>query len=452
MKTKKACNWILMMALMVSLLGGCGGNAEPYVTSGGGRASGDKSTVGRTSGKTGNSEVTTPGAEMPFNGDVTFHDMHVTIPKSFIRDSTQSSEDVWVFERRNYTDYIMLFRGALEMQGGLTTPENYCEIMQAGGAESEVTDFQGLPCVYTVSIANNGMYATEAVVFVNDTTYALTMCTKNEADMEEYETIYASLSFDVISGAVKDDCDIRALTSREAWAEYGQAYDRVFLDLGGGSDGTEEVTFAVDAPVEHVKLYSITVAAGDGDIRYIGKQRDYRFRLLPEELFCVTLPFFGSMPNNGISYFSEEDGEEHFFTITQSGRDGTIELSETEPFETDDAIDEQSVLGYWTKLSIANTTVGALSFAADGTFVYYGTVYDVMDDPDAVIVSGMYVRGEGTWRLKGAQGDGFLYELHCEADDVPEEILVSSGGEGALDAITLSWQGDEPATYYQYFF
>ena len=138
---------------------------------------------------------------MPFNGDVTFHDMSVTIPESFIRDSTQSSEDVWIFERKNYTDYIMLFRGALEMQGGLTTPENYCEIMQSGGAESEVIDFQGLPCVYTVSIANNGMYATEAVVFVNDTTYALTMCTKNEADMEEYGTIYESLSFDVKSGA-----------------------------------------------------------------------------------------------------------------------------------------------------------------------------------------------------------------------------------------------------------
>ena len=34
MKTKKACIWILMTALMVSLLAGCGGKAEPDENSG----------------------------------------------------------------------------------------------------------------------------------------------------------------------------------------------------------------------------------------------------------------------------------------------------------------------------------------------------------------------------------------------------------------------------------
>ena len=132
---------------------------------------------------------------MPFNGEVTFHDMNVTIPSSFIRDTTQSSDDIWVFECNNYKSYIMLIHGALEMQGGMTSPEEYCESLQSTGAASEVTSYRGYPCVYTTSVTNNGMYATEAVFFVGDTSYALTMCTTDEDDMAEYQTVYASLSF-----------------------------------------------------------------------------------------------------------------------------------------------------------------------------------------------------------------------------------------------------------------
>ena len=153
--------WVLVVALAVILLVGC-------------------------TGKSG---------KMPFNGEVTFHDMNVTIPSSFIRDSTQSKEDVWVFERDNYKSYIMLIHGALEMQGGMSTPEKYSESLRSTGATSEVKSFNGYPCVYTTSVANNGMYATETVFFVGDTSYALTMCTANEADMAEYQTVYDSLSF-----------------------------------------------------------------------------------------------------------------------------------------------------------------------------------------------------------------------------------------------------------------
>ena len=78
--------------------------------------------------------------------------MNVTIPSSFIRDTTQSSDDIWVFECNNYKSYIMLIHGALEMQGGMTSPEEYCESLQATGATSEVTSYRGYPCVYTTSV------------------------------------------------------------------------------------------------------------------------------------------------------------------------------------------------------------------------------------------------------------------------------------------------------------
>ena len=151
MKTKKTFIRILMTLLLVSLLVGCtGGNKEPISTSGGGRTSG-KSGDAKTE-KTGSGSGKSGKVKMPFNGEVTFHDMNVTIPSSFIRDTTQSSDDIWVFECNNYKSYIMLIHGALEMQGGMTSPEEYCESLQSTGAASEVTSYRGYPCVYTTSV------------------------------------------------------------------------------------------------------------------------------------------------------------------------------------------------------------------------------------------------------------------------------------------------------------
>lgn len=49
-------------------------------------------------------------SDMPFNGDIVFHEIALSIPESFIRDSTQSSEDVWIFEKGFYSKYIILSR------------------------------------------------------------------------------------------------------------------------------------------------------------------------------------------------------------------------------------------------------------------------------------------------------------------------------------------------------
>ena len=46
-------------------------------------------------------------SQMPFNGDIEFHDISLTIPERFIRDSTQSNDNLWVFECDNYSEYII---------------------------------------------------------------------------------------------------------------------------------------------------------------------------------------------------------------------------------------------------------------------------------------------------------------------------------------------------------
>ena len=50
------------------------------------------------------------GIDMPFNGVVSFHEITITIPSDFIRDSTQSNPDLWCFEKNRYSQMIILQR------------------------------------------------------------------------------------------------------------------------------------------------------------------------------------------------------------------------------------------------------------------------------------------------------------------------------------------------------
>ena len=77
---------------------------------------------------------------MPFNGDIEFYDISLTIPERFIRDSTQSNDNLWVFESDNYSEYIIISRKDVtgETQSALT---DYAEYMKENGAESEIVSF-----------------------------------------------------------------------------------------------------------------------------------------------------------------------------------------------------------------------------------------------------------------------------------------------------------------------
>lgn len=45
---------------------------------------------------------------IPFNGSVVFYDLSIEIPKDFIRDSTKSNDNQYVFEKNNYDVIIVI--------------------------------------------------------------------------------------------------------------------------------------------------------------------------------------------------------------------------------------------------------------------------------------------------------------------------------------------------------
>ena len=68
-------------------------------------------------------------SKMPFNGDITFNEITLTIPERFIRDSTQSNDDLWVFEHDNYSEMILISRS--EIVGDVTLSlETYIDYMK----------------------------------------------------------------------------------------------------------------------------------------------------------------------------------------------------------------------------------------------------------------------------------------------------------------------------------
>lgn len=77
---------------------------------------------------------------MPFNGTIEFHSIRLTIPERFIRDSTQSSDDLWIFEHNNYSEYILISRKDItgDISSSLTA---YVEYMKGNGAESAIVPF-----------------------------------------------------------------------------------------------------------------------------------------------------------------------------------------------------------------------------------------------------------------------------------------------------------------------
>ena len=85
-------------------------------------------------------------SDVPFNGDIEFNDIALTIPENFVRDSTQSNENFWVFERNGYAEYILISRSFSEKEEAQVL-ENYVEKMRGIGAESEIVSFSGKDAV-----------------------------------------------------------------------------------------------------------------------------------------------------------------------------------------------------------------------------------------------------------------------------------------------------------------
>ena len=123
------------------------------------------------------------GSDMPFNGEIVFHDISITIPDEFIRDSQQSNEDLWAFERGFYKQLIILRRtDAFE-----DSPQSIAALMEQyesmGGTSQKITQYEN---AYSAQYTKDGVLCREVVFIYGDSVYCIAM---RGASDEEYAAL-----------------------------------------------------------------------------------------------------------------------------------------------------------------------------------------------------------------------------------------------------------------------
>ncbi len=136
-KTRNAVVWILIV-VMAGCLAGCG-----------------------------------KGSDMPYSGDIRFHEMTATIPGSFVRDSTQSREDLWIFEKGFYSELIILSRSDITGDVGASL-DDYVAYMKEQGADSQRETFLQMEAVSSV-YTKDGVFCQEMLFAYNGSFYAIAL-------------------------------------------------------------------------------------------------------------------------------------------------------------------------------------------------------------------------------------------------------------------------------------
>jgi len=128
-------------------------------------------------------------SNMPFNGDITFHEVALTVPDRFVRDSTESNEDFWIFERDGYEEYILLNRNDKTTDDILASLTNYVMYMEENGAVSERTTFMGNEAVHTTYYLEK-LHCHEILFFYNESFYSIAL---RGGSPEDFDAILATV-------------------------------------------------------------------------------------------------------------------------------------------------------------------------------------------------------------------------------------------------------------------
>lgn len=120
---------------------------------------------------------------MPFNGNIEFHKISLYIPEKFIRDSTQSSKDLWVFEHDNYSEYIIIIRKDLNGDAS-STLRNYAEYMKENNVDSSLKPFLNNDAVFSTYYKDD-VFCQEVLFAYENSTYAVALRGGNENDFNE---------------------------------------------------------------------------------------------------------------------------------------------------------------------------------------------------------------------------------------------------------------------------
>ena len=84
--------------------------------------------------------------KMPYNGNVSFHSIHIEIPEEYIRDSGSSTDNIWAFEQGWYKKMIIISRNDAEEKPSVHM-SSYGEYIEESGGSFEETTFQGQEAV-----------------------------------------------------------------------------------------------------------------------------------------------------------------------------------------------------------------------------------------------------------------------------------------------------------------
>ena len=112
-------------------------------------------------------------SDMPYNGEASFHDVFIEIPEDYIRDSTQSTEDLWIFEHGGYKEYILLSRKDANADTSVDL-DSYLAYMKDRGAASERTKFIGIDSVFSAYMLD-GVFCQEMLFIYKDSYYAIAL-------------------------------------------------------------------------------------------------------------------------------------------------------------------------------------------------------------------------------------------------------------------------------------
>ena len=129
-------------------------------------------------------------SSMPFNGEITFHQIKVTIPAEFIRDSSQSNEDVWLFEQGWYKKTIVLLHRAIQEDAAAYIGA-YAQGLQTQGISSEATTFMGVPAAMSTATRENGVFWQELSFAMDGVFYAVAL---NGGTETEFRALLDSIS------------------------------------------------------------------------------------------------------------------------------------------------------------------------------------------------------------------------------------------------------------------
>ncbi len=122
-------------------------------------------------------------SNMPFNGDISFYDITLTVPGDFIRDSTQSSSDTWIFEKNFYKQVIIIKCNELK-EGDDTALQDYADFIVEQGGEAEMTDFAGCDAV-RLTYTRDDVFCQELLFNYNNSTYTVALRGATEEEFED---------------------------------------------------------------------------------------------------------------------------------------------------------------------------------------------------------------------------------------------------------------------------